>query len=72
LASTPVTPLQLKQFNGLTINLPHDSRYHPDHGNLEWNRREVFRGEGFLNPIFRFEPSHTLHKRRKYFHNLID
>jgi len=37
-------PYSLKQFNGLTINLPHDSRYHPDPANLEWHGREVFRG----------------------------
>jgi len=40
----PGHPYSLKQFNGLTISLPAEGRYHPDPANLEWHGREVFRG----------------------------
>ncbi|WP_256009101.1 HNH endonuclease [Desertivirga xinjiangensis] len=37
-------PYSLKQLEGRKIRLPFNSRYYPSPENLDWHRREVFKG----------------------------
>jgi putative restriction endonuclease len=37
-------PYSLTKLQGKTISLSKEVRYHPSHDNLEWHRREVFKG----------------------------